>query len=95
VPPPDSASREQILTNSLKKIPCDVDVNVADLVLKSDGFSGAEVVAITAEAVMHAVSERLSQVEHKHLLMSISEIKPQITESMLAYYQSMSAKFLT
>ena len=95
VPPPDRESRRQILSNSLKTIPCEKGVDLDELVDKSDGFSGAEVVALTTEAVMYAVGDHASQVERRHLIRSIEEITPQISQGMLDYYMGIKARFLT
>lgn len=43
VPPPDAASRREILRLSLAKVPCRGDVDLDVLARRTEGFSGAEV----------------------------------------------------
>ena len=89
VPPPDSDSRSQILSLELKKMPCDASVDIKELTGLSAGFSGAEVVAVTAEAAMLAVDSGLPAVRMENLLQAIHGMKPQITEEMLKFYEGL------
>mmetsp|Transcript_10442 Transcript_10442/g.15890 ORF Transcript_10442/g.15890 Transcript_10442/m.15890 type:complete len:808 (+) Transcript_10442:31-2454(+) len=93
VPPPDNESRKQIFCNSLKTIPTASDIDVDKLVFLSDGFSGAEVVATCTEAAVYAVEENCDRIEFEHLLRSVQSIKPQITASMISYYQTIAKSF--
>eukprot|EP01034_Spumella_vulgaris_P022298 gene22298-28414_t len=97
VPPPDSLSREQILRIELRKMPVRDNpdgspLDLPRLVRLSEGFSGAEIVAVTSEAAMLAIEEDCTQLGEDHLLTAIAGIKPQITASMLQFYETFSAK---
>ncbi len=96
VPPPDADSRHQIISNALSKIPHEpAAVDVPALVLRSAGFSGAEVAAICSEACMLAVEEGALALTAKHLDTAMTGIKPQITETMLKFYKSIQLEFLS
>ena len=89
VPPPDAASREAILRLEMKKMPVCDTVDMSELVEVTEGFSGAEVVAVTTEAAMLAMDEEAGQVLPSHLRKALGDIKPQITAEMLHFYESM------
>ncbi len=93
VPPPDKEARTQILDINLKKMPLQIDVDISSLADKTHGFSGAEVVAICSEGALHALDENASAVSQDHLLRAISDIKPQITPTMIAFYENLVKSF--
>jgi transitional endoplasmic reticulum ATPase len=57
VPLPDAAGRRKILDVHLRGKPLADDVDVEDIVSRTEGFSGAELAAIVREAAMAAISE--------------------------------------
>ncbi len=96
VPPPDAASRQQIIENSLRNIPCgSATIDVPYLVDKSAGFSGAEVVAICSEACMLAVEDGAVAMSMAYLETSVSDIKPQITPKMIEFYKEIQSNFVS
>ncbi|CAM9124614.1 unnamed protein product [Ectocarpus fasciculatus] len=90
VPPPDVLSRREILRLSLAKVPCAGDVEHGVLARRTEGFSGAEVVALCREASICALEEDRSatQVRQAHLLEALGQMRPQITPAVLASYAS-------
>eukprot|EP00752_Nemacystus_decipiens_P010393 g9262.t1 len=90
VPPPDTASRLEILRLSLAKVPCGGDVDRELLARRTEGFSGAEVVALCRDASICALEEDRSatQVRQTHLLEALGQMRPQITPAVLASYAS-------
>jgi SpoVK/Ycf46/Vps4 family AAA+-type ATPase len=93
VPPPDDASRLQILEINLKPLPLASDVCVSSLVDASIGFSGAEVASMCSEAAMLAIEEDVDIVSQAHLIAATSAIKPQITTEVLSFYADIEKKF--
>ena len=100
VPPPDRDSREQILSNHLKKMPTtpledEGGIDMQELLNKTAGFSGAEVVSVCNEAAIHAIDEGAECVAQCHLVTALQEVKPQITQSMLIFYKNIAQRFIT
>jgi AAA family ATPase len=102
VPPPDRDSRQQIINNNLRKIPTAPGsrgdngvIDMEELLDKSEGFSGAEVVSICNEAAIYAIDEGAEFVTHQHLVSAVEELKPQITPTMLSFYNDMAKRFVT
>ena len=61
-----------------------------DLIMRTSGFSGAEMVAVVQEAGMLAIDEGKDALDASHLYRAISGITPQITASMLMFYQNIA-----
>jgi SpoVK/Ycf46/Vps4 family AAA+-type ATPase len=88
VAPPDHASRESIFKIQFKKIPADPDVSTSELAELTDGFSGAETVAVCQDAAMLAMEEDLETkyVYRRHFIKAISCTTPRITAEIIAFY---------
>jgi SpoVK/Ycf46/Vps4 family AAA+-type ATPase len=89
VPPPDFESRRAILKLEMVKVPMKDDVDIDSIAHATSGFSGAEVVAITTEAAMLALDEEAPEVSRVHIDKALGDMKPQITEDMLRFYETM------
>ena len=92
VPPPDAASREKILSLCLSRMPCEEGILteqgqvITQLVELSEGYSGAEVVALASEGAMLAVDKGRKALALEDVLEAGRGIVPQITEEMLTFY---------
>jgi SpoVK/Ycf46/Vps4 family AAA+-type ATPase len=99
---PDYDSRYQIFQITLQNKSCDHDnINMDQLAEMSDGYSGAEIVAICRDASLLALEEKMidHDMEHvtqtnlpiitmQHLIKAMEYMPQQITQSMLDFYQA-------
>ena len=76
-------------------MPHSSDINISNLIVMSEGYSGAEVVSACMEAAILAINEKSETVENHHFHSAMMNIKPQITQTMLDYYSRMSKQFYT
>jgi AAA family ATPase len=94
VPPPDAASRLSILLLELARVPTSSSPQHApDLPLLqalTEGFSGAEVVAVVSEAAMLALDAGLDVVPRALLEEAARKTKPQISKEMMDFYHGLS-----
>jgi len=90
VPNPDAKGREQIFKIHTKKKPLADDVNISKVVELTDGFSGAEMMAITNRAAILALKRYVGgkpenikdiRISQKDLLDSIDKVKPRKKEA--------------
>jgi len=88
VPPPDEASRQQILKITLEDKPCSNDVDLPELARRSEGYSGAEVVAICRKAALLVLEQDGKEISMEHLEQAMHETHRQITPEMLQFYES-------
>lgn len=85
VPPPDRVARKFILGTLLKDRPTDPSLDIARLVERSSGFSGADLSALVDTAIDVAIEEsdseeRLSPLSHGHFDEAFREIKSSVGE---------------
>ena len=73
-------------------MPLQGDIDYKLLVSKTNGFSGAEMVAICTDAALVAIDEEKMFITQDHVLEAISKIKPQITREMLDFYENFKRK---
>ncbi|RZF47097.1 hypothetical protein LSTR_LSTR005175 [Laodelphax striatellus] len=89
VPLPDLQTRKQILELQFRKTPISEDVNVDELSSLTDGYSGAEVVAVCQEAALSALEEDTSaaQVSWSHFQRALTLITPRTSKTLLELYE--------
>ncbi|KAJ2788147.1 AAA+-type ATPase [Coemansia interrupta] len=88
VGPPDLETRGEILRIQLRKTACADDVDIEILADRTDGFSGAEVVALCQDAAIEAISEDPDAecVYMRHFEMCLRGFKKRITPEMIEFY---------
>jgi SpoVK/Ycf46/Vps4 family AAA+-type ATPase len=91
---PDYESRRKILQLTLKHKACSDDVDIDTLAMKTDGCSGAELVALCRDAALFALEndEKNPQLTMDHLEKANLDLKRQITKEMLHFYETYTAQ---
>jgi proteasome regulatory subunit len=74
IPLPNIEGREAIFKVHAKKMPLDKGVDFSKLSIITEGYSGAEIKAITIEVGMKAISEGVSKCKMSHFKEAISSI---------------------
>lgn len=74
IPLPNIEGREAIFKVHAKKMPLDKNVDFGKLSIITDGYSGAEIKAITIDVGMNAISEGVSKCKMSHFKDAISSI---------------------
>ncbi|XP_075544517.1 ATPase family gene 2 protein homolog A-like isoform X1 [Dermacentor variabilis] len=90
VPLPDIETRKEILHLNLSKKPLGDDVDLENLARKTDGYSGAEVVAVCQEAALRALEEDINAtcIEGWHLEAALKLVQPRISPESIQFYES-------
>ncbi len=94
VPAPDEKSRTEIFKVHTEKMPLAKDVNLKELVKKTDGFSGADIEAVCREAAMDALREdkKTKDVKMKHFESVVSRTVPSISKDIMNYYEKFTER---
>ncbi|CAG8518638.1 6991_t:CDS:10 [Paraglomus brasilianum] len=94
VSPPDLESRKEIFKIQLRKMATNPDVDVEILAQKSEGYSGAEIVALCQEAALLAMEENIDAAEvcFKQFEKALSSFTPRITSKMIRFYDDFRRK---
>ncbi|MBI2545435.1 MAG: CDC48 family AAA ATPase [Candidatus Aenigmarchaeota archaeon] len=89
VPAPDDKSRTEIFKVHTEKMPLAKDVNLRELVRKTDGFSGADIEAVCREAAMEALREdkKTKEIKMKHFEDVVARTVPSISKDVINYYE--------
>lgn len=91
VPLPDADTRREILMLQLgRKTPVASNVNIEELVQSTEGYSGAEVLAVCHEAALKALEDDLetSVVAHEHFQAALRIVTPRTPPSLLKLYET-------
>ncbi|EEC13245.1 transitional endoplasmic reticulum ATPase, putative, partial [Ixodes scapularis] len=90
VPLPDLDTRREILRINLSKRPLGDGVSLDDLARKTEGYSGAEVVAVCQEAALIALEEDIEarHIMALHLEAALQLVPPRISQETVQYYES-------
>ena len=94
---PDEEGRKMILDIHTKKMPIkEKDKLVRELAKKTDGYTGADLEAVTREAGMLALRESIEadEVLKKHFDKALNKIKPSVTKATISVYQKIEDNFL-
>ncbi len=95
VGPPGREGRIEIFRIHLKNIPLSDDVDIEELSDITDNYVGADIEALTREAVMLALREnfKTEKVEMRHFRDSVKKIRPALVEGMVEYYEKLQEQF--
>ncbi|KMQ86150.1 spermatogenesis-associated protein 5 [Lasius niger] len=93
---PDEETRREIFDIKLRNMPITDEVNIADLVYLTEGYTGAEIQAICHEAAMKALEESLNAtvVTRKHFEAAFKTVAPRTPVSLLKIYEDYMNKVL-
>jgi len=92
VTPPDLASREEILQIHTQKMPLSADVDLQQIAELTDGYSGAEMVAICREAALCAMATDVNAtvVTKEDFTAALEVVKPRLTPDVMEFYENYS-----
>lgn len=92
VPPPDEASRLEVLRILTAKMPLAEDVKLEEIAKQTQGYSGADLQALVREAGLHALRKgdestvvRLIDFQH-----ALNKVRPSITKEVESWYNSLN-----
>jgi len=93
IDPPNKETRLEILKIHTKNMPLAKDTDISELVLKMEGYSGADIESICREAAMLALRENIKakQVNLGHFEAALQSIKPSLSKEESERYVSAMA----
>jgi transitional endoplasmic reticulum ATPase len=93
---PEENGRLAILKIHTKKMPLAKDVNLEEIAKKTEGYTGADLEALTREAAMIALRENkdAKYVSKKHFDEALEKIKPSVSKTLIELYKKIEENFL-
>ncbi|KAM6221728.1 ATPase family gene 2 protein homolog A [Rhynchocyon petersi] len=94
VPLPDAATRKEILNLQFHTMPISNEVDLDELILQTDAYSGAEIIAVCREAALLALEENIQAkcIKKRHFTQALSTVTPRIPESLRRFYEDYQEK---
>lgn len=94
VPLPDAATRREILRLRLRNMPVADDVDLQELVSRTEAYSGAEIVAVCQEAGLRALEEDLgaSRILRRHFSQALDALPPRTPATAQRFYEDYRAQ---
>jgi len=90
IPPPDEASRLEILNIITKKMPLVKNVSLEELAKVTKSYSGADLVGVCREAAINAMRSSRKEINAADFEKALRQVKPSITPDVEAWYDSIS-----
>uniref|UniRef100_A0A8C6DDK1 ATPase family gene 2 protein homolog A n=1 Tax=Moschus moschiferus TaxID=68415 RepID=A0A8C6DDK1_MOSMO len=94
VPLPDAATRREILNLQFQFMPVNNEVDLNELILQTDTYSGAEIIAVCREAALLALEEDITAncIMKRHFTQALSAVTPRLPESLKRFYEDYQEK---
>ncbi|KAM4670678.1 ATPase family gene 2 protein homolog A isoform 3-T3 [Amazona ochrocephala] len=88
VPLPDAATREEIFKLHFQSMPVSNEVCLAELVQRTQKYSGAEITAVCREAALLALQEDIhaKSIMGQHFQYALTIVTPRIPDSLIQFY---------
>ncbi|XP_039578221.1 ATPase family protein 2 homolog [Passer montanus] len=88
VPLPDAATRKEIFRLHFQSMPVSNEVCLAELVERTQKYSGAEITAVCREAALLALQEDIhaKSVMGRHFRSALTVVSPRIPDSLIQFY---------
>jgi transitional endoplasmic reticulum ATPase len=95
VPVPDKKTRKEIFSVHLKGMPLDKDVDINQLIEKTEGYVGADIESIAREAAIFALREDMKSktIKMKHFDKALEKVKPSATKEVAEAYAELENSF--
>ena len=88
IAPPDEKSRLEIIKILTKKMPLTNDVNLQEIAIATQNFSGSDLTSLCREAAVHAMRNNSSKISSQDFANSLKQVKPSITKEVDKWYNS-------
>ena len=82
VPPPDEKGRLSIIEILTENMPISSDVNLKEIALATQNYSGADLAALCREAAVEAMQLNLTKITSKNFASGLKRIKPSISKDV-------------
>ncbi|XP_058405995.1 ATPase family gene 2 protein homolog A isoform X2 [Diceros bicornis minor] len=94
VPLPDAATRREIFNLQFHAMPISNEVDLDELILQTDSYSGAEIIAVCREAALLTLEEDIQArcIMRRHFTQALSTVTPRIPESLKRFYEDYQEK---
>ena len=87
IQPPDERGRFDIIKILTDSMPLSTDVNLKEIAVATQNYSGADLAALCREAAVNAMQNNASVISSADFAAGLKQIKPSITNEVEAWYE--------
>ncbi|MBR9679441.1 MAG: CDC48 family AAA ATPase [Candidatus Altiarchaeota archaeon] len=94
VPLPDKAARLAIFQVHTSGMSLDDNIDLNEMVKRTDGYSGADIAAVCREAAINALREdiNIEKISMKYFYQSLEDVKPSLNDEQKKFYEKLKNK---
>ena len=89
VPPPDEKGRLSIIEVLTENMPLSSDVNLKEIAVATQNYSGADLTALCREAAIEAMQSSSNKITSKNFALGMKRVKPSISKEVETLYGKM------
>ena len=89
VPPPDEKGRLSIIEVLTENMPLSSDVNLKEIAVATQNYSGADLTALCREAAVEAMQSSSNKITSKNFALGMKRVKPSISKDVETWYEKM------
>ena len=89
VPPPDEKGRLSIIEVLTENMPLSSDVNLKEIAVATQNYSGADLTALCREAAVEAMQNSSNKITSKNFALGMKRVKPSISKEVETWYEKM------
>ena len=90
IQPPDERGRFDIIKILTDSMPLSSDVNLKEIAVATQNYSGADLAALCREAAVKAMQNNLSKISSADFAAGLKQIKPSITNEVETWYEKIN-----
>ena len=88
VAPPHEKGRLEIIEILTRKMPLGKDVNLQEIAVATQNYTGADLASLCREAAVHAMRNKSAKITSQDFANSLKQVKPSITKEVDQWYNS-------
>lgn len=89
VAPPDERGRLEIIKILTRKMPLATDVNLQEIAVATQNYTGADLAALCREAAVQAIKTESARISSSDFADSLRQVKPSITKEVDQWYNTL------
>ena len=89
IQPPDEKGRLEIIKILTEKMPLNNDVNLKEIAVATQNYTGADLAALCREAAVHAMQNNSKKINSNDFALGLKKIKPSITQEINQWYNTL------
>ena len=89
IQPPDEKGRLEIIKVLTEKMPLNNDVNLKEIAVATQNYTGADLAALCREAAVNAMQNNSKKISSNDFASGLKKIKPSITQEINQWYNTL------